>query len=71
MKYLVRVEEQLARHVIVEAESAGDAECIAQTAYIEGDISLDYDDFADVEFACIRKATDVDATYYDELEVKE
>lgn len=71
MKYLVRVEEQLARHVIVDAESKKDAERIAETAYIEGDISLDYDDFVDSEFACIRKATEADATYYDELEVKE
>ena len=70
MKYLVRVEEQLVRHVIVDAESEASAEHIVNKAYIDGDISLDYDDFFDVEFTCIRKATDDDGTYYDELEVE-
>ena len=46
MKYLVKIEETLAKHVIVEAESLDEAVTIAEDAYINGNIQLDYDDFA-------------------------
>lgn len=49
MKYIVRIEETLAKHVIVEADNADDAVNIAEIAYQNGNIILEYDDFYDTD----------------------
>ena len=67
MKYLVKIEETLAKHVIVEAESLDEAVTIAEDAYINGNIKLDYDDFCDTDVVYVREAKDVDKKYFEEV----
>ena len=67
MKYLVKIEETLAKHVIVEAESLDEAVTIAEDAYINGNIKLDYDDFCDTDVVYVREAKDWDKKYFEEV----
>ena len=67
MKYLVKIEETLAKHVIVEAESLDEAVTIAEDAYINGNIQLDYDDFCDTDVVYVREASEEDKKYYEEV----
>lgn len=67
MKYLVKIEETLAKHVIVEAESLDEAVTIAEDAYINGNIQLDYDDFYDTDVVYVREAKDGDKKYFEEV----
>ena len=67
MKYLVKIEETLAKHVIVEAESLDEAVTIAEDAYINGNIKLDYDDFCDTDVVYVRKAKYGDKKYFEEV----
>ena len=67
MKYLVKIEETLAKHVIVEAESLDEAVTIAEDAYINGNIKLDYDDFCDTDVTYAREASKEDKKYYEEV----
>ena len=67
MKYLVKIEETLAKHVIVEAESLDEAVTIAEDAYINGNIKLDYDDFCDTDVVYVREASEEDKKYYEEV----
>ena len=71
MKYIVRVTERLAHMMIVEADNMRDAEDEVNKAYNNGQIVLDYDDFAGYDIEAIRKANDFDNKYYDILEVEE
>lgn len=56
MKYVVEVTETLVKHVIVEAESEGDAEIIANDAYNQEQFMLTAEDYLDTEFKCLREA---------------
>ena len=67
MKYLVKIEETLAKHVIVDAESLDEAVTIAEDAYINGNIQLDYDDFCDTDVVYVREASEEDKKYYEEV----
>lgn len=49
-KYIVYVTETLQRKVIVEAKSLTEAEEKAQEAYENEEITLDYNDYLQVEF---------------------
>lgn len=49
-KYVVYVTETLQRKVIVEAKSLTEAEEKAQEAYENEEITLDYNDYLQVEF---------------------
>lgn len=71
MKYIVRVTERLEHMMIVEADNMQDAEDEVNKAYDNGQIVLDYDDFAGYDIEAIREANDFDNKYYDILEVKE
>ena len=71
MKYIVRVTERLAHTMIVEADNMRDAEDEVNKAYDNGQIVLDYDDFAGYGIEAIREANDFDNKYYDILEVEE
>lgn len=71
MKYIVRVTERLAHMMIVEADNMRDAEDEVNKAYNNGQIVLDYDDFAGYDIEAIREANDFDNKYYDILEVEE
>ena len=71
MKYIVRVTERLAHMMIVEADNIRDAEDEVNKAYNNGQIVLDYDDFAGYDIEAIREANDFDNKYYDILEVEE
>lgn len=71
MKYLVRVTEELTHTVVVEADSMQDAENKVNTAYDNGQIVLDYDNYDNYEIDALREATDSDIEYCDILEVEE
>lgn len=49
-KYVVYVTETLQRKVIIEAKSLTEAEEKAQEAYENEEITLDYNDYLQVEF---------------------
>ena len=49
-KYVIYVTETLQRKVIVEAKSLTEAEEKAQEAYENEEITLDYNDYLQVEF---------------------
>lgn len=68
MKYVVKVTEKLVAHVVVEADSADDAENIAEQAHIDGEINLDYSDYDGVDCKCLREANDDDALKYANVE---
>lgn len=66
MKYLMRIEEILRRHVIVEAENAIEAREIVYDKYSnKGEIVLDYDDLADSKIEFARVAFESDEPYYE------
>ena len=67
MKYVVRIEETLAKHVIVEADNADDAVNIAEIAYQNGNIILEYDDFYDTYIRWVRVADKEDIKWYEEV----
>lgn len=67
MKYLIKIEETLAKHVIVEAESPDDAITIVEDAYINGKVELDYNDFCDTDVVYVREAKDGDKKYFEEV----
>ena len=67
MKYVVRIEETLVKHVIVEADNADDAVNIAEIAYQNGNIILEYDDFYDTDIRWVRVADKEDIKWYEEV----
>ena len=67
MKYVVEIEEVLIRHVIVEADDANKAEDKAWKAYNNEEVVLDYRDYADAGFKCVREADDEDIEDYEEV----
>lgn len=67
MKYVIEIEETLLRHVIVEAETEHEARDKAWKAYNNEEIVLDYRDYADTDFNCIREADDDDINDYEEV----
>ena len=67
MKYVVRIEETLAKHVIVEANNADDAVNIAEIAYQNGNIELDYDDFCNTDIRWEGEADEEDIKWYEEV----
>ena len=67
MKYVIRIEETLAKHVIVEADNADDAINIAESAYQNGNIELDYDDFCNADIRWVRAADKEDIKWYEEV----
>ena len=71
MKYIVRVTERLTHMMIVEADNMRDAEDEVNKAYNNGQIVLDYDDFAGYDIEAIREENDFDNKYYDILAVEE
>ena len=67
MKYVVRIEETLVKHVIVEADNADDAVNIAEIAYQNGNIILEYDDFYDTDIRWAGVADEEDIKWYEEV----
>ena len=53
--------------MIVDAESLDEAVTIAEDAYINGNIQLDYDDFCDTDVVYVREAKDGDKKYFEEV----
>ena len=68
MKYVVEVTETLVKHVIVEAKSTEEAEDKVSDAHRKAKIILDYDDYEDVSFECLREADEDDITDYIDVE---
>ena len=60
MKYVVEIEETLVKHIVVEAENSNEALAIANDAYNNEEVVLDYRDYMDTEFKCIREANEDD-----------
>lgn len=50
MKYTVEINETLTRSVVVEAESASEAQDVARGLWSDGTIVVDADDFVGVDF---------------------
>ena len=68
MKYVVEVTETLVKHVIVEAKSTEEAEDKVSDAHRKAEIILDYDDYEDVSFECLREADEDDVADYIDVE---
>ena len=64
MKYVIEVTETLVKHVVVEAESKSDALIYANSLYNDEEIVLDYRDYMDTEFSCLREADEDDIMDY-------
>lgn len=67
MKYVVQIEETLAKHVIVEAKNPDEAVNIAESAYQNGNIILEYDDFYDTDIRWAGVADEEDIKWYEEV----
>lgn len=68
MKYVVRVTETLVKHIVVEADSESKAEDKVFSAHYNGKITLDYNDYDDVNCDCIREAEEDDIADYIDVE---
>lgn len=68
MKYVVEITEKLIKHVVVEAESTDEAEEKVSDAHRKAKIILDYDDYEDVDFECLREADEDDIADYIDVE---
>ena len=68
MKYVVEITEKLVTHVVVEADSADEAEYIVEQAYIDGKVNLDYSDYDGVDCECLREANEDDILDYVDVE---
>ena len=68
MKYVVEITEKLVTHVVVEADSADEAESIAEQAHIDGKINLDYDDYDGVNCEWLKVAFEDDIKNYVDVE---
>lgn len=68
MKYVIEVTETLVKHVIVEADSQGEAEIVANDAYNEEKIILDSESYLDTEFKCVREADEDDIKGYETIQ---
>lgn len=68
MKYVVEITEKLIKHVVVEAESTDEAEEKVSDAHRKAKIILDYDDYEDVDFECLREADEDDIADYVDVE---
>lgn len=77
MKYAVRIEEILAKTVIVEANSLDDAILFVEDKYYDGEIMLDLDNFSDTNigvpewFPDGSVPSDIDTTIYENYTIKE
>lgn len=68
MKYVVEITEKLVKHVVIEADSAEDAENWVEQAHVDGYINLDYGDYDGAEFECLREADEDDIRDYENVE---
>lgn len=64
MKYVVEITETLVKHIVVEADSFADAEIAANGFYNDEEVVLDYRDYMDTEFKCLREADEDDLNDY-------
>ena len=67
MKYVIWIEETLAKHAIVETDHIDDAVNIAKIAYQNRNIELDYDDFCETDIRWAREADEEDIKWYEEV----
>lgn len=67
MKYVVEITEISVKHVVVDAESSSDAEIIANNAYNNEEIILDYNNYLDTEFNVLRVADESDISEYENI----
>lgn len=68
MKYVVKITEELVKHVIMEAESMEEAAEKVADAHYEGKIVLDYADYNGADFKCLREADEDDIADYINVE---
>lgn len=68
MKYVVEITEELVKHVVVEAESMGEAEEKVADAHYNGKIVLDYENYNGADFKCLREADEDDIADYINVE---
>lgn len=68
MKYVIQIVEELVKHVVVEAESITEAEDKVFQAHNDGRIILDYQDYNNVNFKCLREADEDDIADYIDVE---
>ena len=70
MKYIVGIMEELRRSVMIEADNEQDAVDAVRNAYDKYEIVLDDPCFVGRKFEVVRKADDLDMSYYKKLEAK-
>ena len=68
MKYVIEIEETLVRHVVVEAENSNEALAIANDAYNNEEVVLDFRDYMDTEFKHLREADEDDVNDYETIQ---
>jgi hypothetical protein len=64
MKYVIEIEETLVKHIVIEAENSNEALAIANDAYNNEEVVLDYRDYMDTEFKYLREADEDDVNDY-------
>lgn len=67
MKYVVEITETLVKHIIVDTDNSGDAEIIANDAYNNEKVVLDYNDYFGAEFKVLREADESDISGYENI----
>ena len=68
MKHLVQVREVLSKYILVETNDYNEAVSKAQAMHEQGKISLDYDDYDEVEVCYVKKADEFDVKIFEKLE---
>jgi hypothetical protein len=68
MKYVVVITERLEKGVLVDANSAKEAEQKVHEAYNNEEFTLDYSDYNGYEIECDREASEWDMNAYPKLD---
>lgn len=68
MKYVIEIEETYVKHVVVEAKNKNEALAIANDAYNDEKVILDYNSYFDTEFRCLREADKDDVNDYETIQ---
>ena len=72
MKYVVRIEETLVKHVIVEADNADDAVNIAESAYQNGNIEFEIGELNEEEIEDLKhlRVNNINGVIFDDREIE-
>lgn len=71
MKYCVKIEEVSAKCFVVEADTEEQAERIAEEAFCSGYVDMMKNGYYENSFECTGRASELDISCYDEIELEE